>query len=104
MALSCALDFALTGTPADIACDTCEFSLRIAHYLNEGKPSTCTDPDVPTHDTSWVLGFDGSETVLREFNGTDVWIPWYQASLASDILTIDWERTVALTGLDEENE
>ena len=72
-------------------CDGCEQAFDVRYYLTDGDPSACQDPDVPGDDETRTLGWASLEdTVYDDVEGTGVWVPWYDATLEADTLTLSW--------------
>lgn len=101
---SCALSWSLTGELLDEGgCEGCEFTFEVEFYLVEGESGDCYDPELPASGDRWMLGYDPSEGVLlREYQGTGVWIPWYRAELSGDTLSFSWSATVGVAVEEEE--
>lgn len=100
---SCALSWSLTGELlGEGGCAGCLFTFDVSFYLSDGVAEDCYDPELPQSGERWLLGYDeAAGALLREYEGTGVWIPWYSASLSGDTLSFSWSATVGITA-DEE--
>lgn len=94
----CNVRYALTGDETQShTCADCDFVFDVEHYVTAGDPSACNDPDAPLSGSVWQLGFDqATATIYFNYHGTDVWLPWYDATRASDVVTFQWEATLAI--------
>jgi hypothetical protein len=103
-AFECEVEYSLTGQAVDPhTCPECDFVMEIEHFVTVGDPSACTDPDTPMDGTTWQLGFDsGTGTIFLNYYGTDVWLPWYNASKVGADVLFDWSATLAIEVEEEE--
>ncbi len=101
-AYECDVTFALTGPAQDNhSCDACDFVFAVEHYLQTGDPSSCHDPDVPNDGSVWMMGFDGgTQTIYRNYGGTGLWLPWYEATRNNDIVSFEWTAVLAIEVMD----
>jgi hypothetical protein len=94
----CAVRYVLTGEEVtQHTCADCDFVFNVEHYVSQGDPSTCNDPDTPTSGEVWQLGFDqGTAQIYFNYHGTDVWLPWYDATKTGSVVDFLWEATLAI--------
>ena len=96
---ACALRYALTGTAEIENCPGCSFTFLVSHYLVEGDPSGCREPELPSEQER--QGF-ATPTVYQDYAQTGLWLSWYTGTFANDELDFSWESTVGVD-LPEEN-
>lgn len=96
---ACSLRYALTGTPEAEGCAGCDFSFRVTHYLAEGDPELCQQPDLPAEQE--VFGWN-EPTLYKDYAESGLWLAWYDGALVEDELSFSWEQTVGLTVEEEE--
>lgn len=94
----CDVTYALTGSEVtQHSCGACDFVFEIEHYVQSGSPGDCHDPDVPLDGSIWNMGFDsGTRTIYRNYGGTGLWLPWYDATKAGATVTFDWTASLAI--------
>lgn len=93
----CTLEFALTGEESEESCADCTATFEVLHYLVTGEDPLCSDPDRPTDGAIWRLGWIRSEESIEyDWQGTGVWIPWFEAEQTGDDLLLSWEVTVGV--------
>ena len=96
---ACSLRYALTGTPETEGCPGCDFSFRVTHYLAEGDPERCQQPDLPAEQE--IFGWKEPNLYLN-YAESGLWLPWYEAERVDDELSFSWEQLVGLTVEEEE--
>lgn len=94
----CNVTYSLTGSPVGShTCADCDFVFDVEYYVTAGDPSTCHDPDAPPHGVVWQLGYvAATNKLMLNYYGTDVWLPWYDATKAGVDVTFDWSTTFAI--------
>ena len=97
---SCLLVYSLTGTAAVEAAPGCSDTFDVTHYLSEGDPTLCVEPDLPTERET--LGWDGTYLWLN-WQDTGLWMEWYEGVQTQDTLVYSWEQVVG-TDVPEEEE
>lgn len=102
---ACEATFALTGEEAEPAgCDTCDAAFSILFYLSDGDPDACMDPDIPLDGETRIYGWSAvDETIYFNYYGSGVWVPWYEATLDEDTLTVAWTADLGVV-VEEEDE
>ena len=111
----CDVTFSLTGQAIDEPCDTCDFGFIILFYLIEegtgkdnkgnktGTLNDCRSPDLPTDGETRILGYsDLDSTIYYNYQDSDIWIPWYDASELHDEVNFAWEATMGFVGEEED--
>jgi hypothetical protein len=98
----CNVTYSLTGSPVgDHTCGDCDFVFEVEYFVTAGDPSTCHDPDAPPSGAVWQLGYDeGTNKIYLNYYGTDVWLPWYDATKAGAAVDFNWTATLAIEVLD----
>jgi len=116
----CRATFSLTGQATDEVCPTCDFGFLILFYLTEEGPkkddlkddkgnpvgglADCQSPQLPGDGETRTLAYSDSENMIYfNYNGTNIWVPWYQATQLRDELNFVWEHTAGFTGVEEDN-
>lgn len=101
-AYECDVRYALTGTEQTThSCDACDFVFAVEHYVSEGDPVACHDPDVPSDGAIWNMGFDSqTRTIYRNYYGTGLWMPWYAATRSGTTIDFQWSGRLAIEVLD----
>lgn len=90
---ACYLRYALTGTVEEENCSGCSFTFLVTHYLAEGDPEGCLQPELPAEQER--QGF-ASPTVYQDYQQTGLWLPWYTGTFSNDELDFSWESTVGV--------
>lgn len=113
----CSATFSLTGQAVDDVCDTCDYGFTILFYLVEegskkedkgkeeavGGLAECRSPDLPADGEVRTLAYsDADSTIYFNYYGSDIWIPWYDASDLHDEVNFEWEATLGFIGEEEE--
>ena len=113
----CSATFALTGQAVDDLCKTCDYGFTILFYLLEegsekedkgkgdsvGGLEKCRSPDIPSDGEVRTLAYsDSDSTIYFNYYGSDIWIPWYDASDLHDEVNFEWEATLGFVGEEEE--
>lgn len=93
---ACEVTYNLTGQlDDDSSCSNCPFVFAVSHFVTEGDPSACREPDTPGHDDTWIMAYDSQqEKLVRAMGG--VWVPWADATLAGSELTFDFGLVIAV--------
>jgi hypothetical protein len=96
---ACELEWSMTGALAEEGgCEGCGFTFDVEFYLSGGEPEPCYDPELPEAGEVWRLGFhEGDGVLLRDYGGTGVWIPWFEAALNEDTLSFSWTAEVGVS-------
>ncbi len=102
----CNVTYALTGAAVDDhTCGSCDLVFEVEHYVTEGDPSRCREPDAPEDGAVWQLGYeDASDTIWLNYHGTDVWLPWYDATTGPPNVAFEWSFRLAFEIEDDEDE
>ncbi len=102
----CDVSYSLSGQAVDPhTCADCDFVFDVEFFVVLGSPAGCHDPDTPQDGDVWQMGFDsGSGTIYRNYFGTDVWLPWYDASQMGADVMFDWTATLAIEVEEEETQ
>jgi hypothetical protein len=99
----CDVEYALHGEVVEPGCPGCTATFAVTHTLVSGDPGACLDPEAPTPDGVWNLGYDPTAAaILLNYGGSGVWLAWYDATRAGDAITFSWTTTVAVSVDDEE--
>lgn len=99
---ACAVTFALTGEAADEGCPGCDATFDLLYYVSEGVRDDCRDPDLPLDGDTVRMGWsDAEETVFLDYQGSGVWLAWYEGRRVGDEVTFTWETTLGVTVEDE---
>lgn len=100
---TCVMAWSLTGEVAEVDCDGCLVAFEVLHYTVDGEKDekgleeTCYDPERPEDGDTWRLGYHRADrAVLRDWEETGVWIPWFDAEEVDDTLILSWEATVGV--------
>jgi len=98
----CDVLYALTGTEiSEHTCDQCDLVIEVEHYVSAGDPSICSDPDTPPDGAVWQLGYASSDQMIYlNYFGTDVWLPWYEATTGPPNIQFSWSATIAIEAQD----
>lgn len=98
----CDVEYALTGSElTQHTCSACDFVFEVEHYVQSGTPTDCHDPDVPLDGSIWNLGFDsGTKTIYRNYGGTGLWLPWYDATKQGATVNFEWTASLAIEVMD----
>lgn len=94
----CNVTYALTGSSVgNHTCATCDFVFEVEHYVTEGDPGLCREPDTPPDGAVWQLGYsNGSDEILLNYYGTDVWLPWYDTTTGPPNIAFEWSFSLAV--------
>jgi len=111
---SCTVAFALTGQATDQLCDTCDFAFDIEYYQTDeggetedgepigGRPA-CASPDLPVHEEVRRMGLaELEETVYFDYYGGGLWLPWFDATLSANQVSLTWAATYGVASEEEE--
>ena len=102
---TCSLSWGLTGTAVDTACPTCTVAFDVLFYLNDGDPTLCETPDIPSDGEVRTFGWsEEEELVYFDWYDTGAWVPWYSAVFdwdSGDILLYN-ERVLGFNPEEEE--
>lgn len=101
---TCVMAWSLTGALAEEGCEGCLATFEVLHYEVDGKgktkageEETCEDPERPDDGDLWRMGYArAAGAVLRDWEGTGVWISWFEADELGDTLRLSWEATVGV--------
>lgn len=97
---TCMLRYALTGTPEEEGCAGCDFAFRVTHYLVQGDPESCQQPDLPREQE--VYGWKEPSLYL-DYQESGLWLAWYEGEWGEEEeLGFGWEQTVGVE-LEEED-
>lgn len=93
----CNVRYSLTGTEVGgHTCPTCAYVMDVEHYVTSGDPTSCHDPDAPQNGAIWQMGYDPAGDILFNYYGTDVWLPWYDATQVGATVDFSWSMTLAI--------
>ncbi|HHO54429.1 MAG TPA: hypothetical protein ENK18_27055 [Deltaproteobacteria bacterium] len=94
----CNVTYSLTGSAIDNhTCATCSFVFEVEHYVSDGDPSLCREPDTPPDGAVWQLGYNaGTDEILLNYYGTDVWLPWYDTTTGPPNIAFEWSFSLAI--------
>lgn len=95
----CEVIYNITGSAVEThTCGTdCDFVFEVEHYVANGNPGACAEPDVPENGALWQLGYDSTnQQILLNYFGTDRWLPWYSTTTGPPALEFEWEFTLAV--------
>lgn len=94
----CFVTYSLTGDPVEThTCADCDFVFNVEYYVTEGDPNACHDPDAPPSGAIWQLGFSSATgKLLLNYYGTDVWLPWYDATKTGADIAFQWVANLAI--------
>jgi hypothetical protein len=113
----CSATFSLTGQATPDLCDTCDYGFIILFYLTKegskdknkdddekvGGLEDCRSPDLPADGETRTLAYsDADSTIYFNYYGSDIWIPWYDASDLHDEVNFEWESTLGFIGKEED--
>jgi len=94
---ACDVTFALTGEASEDACSSCDAAFDILYYVSEGDRSACQDPELPEDQSTVSMGWDDRrQKVVLDYEGTGVWVDWYDGERVDDIVTFSWSGTVGV--------
>lgn len=96
---SCYLRYALTGTPESENCPGCSFTFLVTHYLAEGDPEACQQPELPKEQER--QGF-ADPLIYQDYQQTGLWFAWYNATFEKDEVDINWETTLGVDVQEED--
>lgn len=98
----CNVVYALTGSIREQhGCTECDFVYDVEYFVNSGDPTTCHDPDAPVSGDVLQLGFVNSDSsIWYDYQGTEVWIPWYDADKIGSVVDFEWIATLAIEVVD----
>ena len=99
----CNVLYSLTGSEVgNTTCPSCDPVFEVEHFVTSGDPGACHDVDAPQAGEIWQLGYDdGAGKILLNYHGTDVWLPWYDATESAGVVTFDWSATLAIEVQDQ---
>ena len=104
----CRVVFALTGLAVeDHGCDDCETVYEVEFFvvsegqteeeieeygeLEVGGRDGCYSPDLPEDGERWEMGWsDTLQTVLFNYYGSGIWLPWYDGESQHDEVAFYW--------------
>lgn len=100
---SCERIFALTGSiSVEGACSGCLITLDVLHRLTEST-GQCVGADTPQGQEVRKEGFlEADRAILLDYEGSGVWLPWYDATRAADVITLQWTRDFGYFPPDED--
>lgn len=97
----CRVVYAMTaGPPAEPQpCPGCAFALDVTFTVTEGDLELCRWPELPRNGDVWQMAYATAEqALLREYNGTGVWVSWYDVEPSQpDNLTFGFSTSLGLT-------
>lgn len=99
---TCEVTFALTGEASDEGCPGCDATFDLLYYVGAGVREDCRDPDLPQDGDVVRMGWsDAEETVFLDYQGSGVWLAWYEGRRVGDEVTFTWESALGVTVEDE---
>lgn len=100
---TCEVRFALTGEASEEGCAGCDAAFDVLHYVAEGDRTTCRDPELPEDGAVVRMGWsDAEEAVFLDWQGSGVWLRWYDGERIDDSVRFAWEATVGVTVEEED--
>lgn len=94
---ACDVTFALTGEAAEEACSSCDAAFDVFYYVSEGDRSACLDPELPDDRSTVSMGWDNRrQKVMMNYDGTGVWLDWYDGERADDTVSFAWTGVVGV--------
>jgi len=95
--LACELVYSTAGVLSERTCDGCSVVFDVQFSLTSGDRDGCHDPFLPLNASVWTLGWHPSRAVLlRDIGNSGNWLPWYDATLDGDVLSVEWTATVGV--------
>ena len=94
----CEVTYSLTGSAVGShTCPSCDFVFEVEHFVIDGDPGNCQEPDAPADGALWQLGYDSAaSSILHNYFGTDVWLPWYDTLTGAPNIQFEWDFTLAV--------
>ena len=91
---SCHKSFGLTGSIVEgSTCSGCLVVLRVEHRLVEST-GACAALDLPEAQEVRDEGLrEADHLILYDYEGSGVWMPWYDAARTGDTVSFSWERS-----------
>lgn len=101
----CLVRYEITGIPLDPhSCTDCAVAWEVTFTVIEGNTAVCLDPDLPQDGEIAHFGHDPSNELIRhDYAGTGMWLAWWDAMQADELLAIQWVATTGIV-LPEEDE
>lgn len=102
----CLVHYEIVGTPLeDSSCPTCAASWELLFTVVEGNTAYCRDPDLPQDGEIGWFGWDpAQELILQDYQSSGLWLPWWDAMEADELLAIQWVAELAIVLPEEEEE
>lgn len=101
----CLVHYEIWGLPLDPhSCTDCAQAWEITFTVVEGNTAVCLDPDLPQDGEVAHFGHDPSSELIRhDYAGTGMWLAWWDAMQADELLAIQWVATTGIVLPEEDN-
>lgn len=100
----CEVRYALTGQASEDNCPQCDATFEVLYYVAEGDETLCLDPETPANGATLRLGWsENTEQIWMDYQGSGVWMPWYDGRRVDDIVYFEWETEVGVAVPDEDD-